>query len=272
MQDLFFGFHKQDILQIAEMIVILLLSIIAIIVIRTVLYRLVFRAFALAFRNPPDPQFTYRTLFWRMSFASLIITLFYFLIHWLGSEIKADPFIIGGISAVLGSFVHMFYHRQIIPWWAALPPTFTIKFTVSAPGYQPLRKLSIRHRGEIAGAITVSLVVMILFARLLGWIDPYQPVFYGISVTDYLSELKIAISDLDPHDESSGKAYLFSLVEVMVVAVLYLCVAVFLVLPIANNLMRIIPSFNIKLTILDHLGLIAACCLGIYVGYVIPLF
>ncbi len=260
-QQYFYGLEKKDLWLLAETMVILLAALSVLYFVKKIIIPMAFKQLGNLASTPPANNISYRQLLYRLPLTALLL----WGIHWIAKtymdETAAQSILFGGLSVIIFLPGHVFFHRTLKPFWHTLPTNFTIHFSSSAPGYQPLRKPRFRHRLDIAGLVILIIAGIVLIQRTTGWINPQQLIFAGLPIADYVREIHSLGLQI------ATKQKILNLAELIVMGVLY----ALMVLPFFNWIMRLIPSFNIKLTFIDHFGLLVACTLGIALGY-LPVF
>ena len=256
-QQYILGFEQADFWQLAEMLAILFMALVVIFVLYRYIYPMAFRQLGTLFSQPPNLNFSSRKFLLRLPLLVLFLGAMYWLSKTYLDEEAAQLFLFGGIIGIViipGTYI---FHNSIIPWWRKLPQHFTTLFSSQAPGYQPLRTLSLRQRLDISGLIILIVAGLVLILRTVGWINPTQLIFAGLPVLDHLRDIHTSGFDL------GTKQKILNLTELVVMGALFAA----MVFPFLNAIMRLIPSFNIKLKFIDHFGLMVACVVGVALGY-----
>lgn len=269
-QSLYFGFTNSDLIVLAKMFVILALALGTIYFIKKVIYPRVWPQLAAMSLSSASPNLSYKTYFLRLPLLILLCGVLYFGLRELSGDHVADLVLVASGLIIVFFPAYIFFHRTIKPYWASLPPAFTRHFQTSAPGYLPLRTPSNRRRAEVAGLIVLGVAFLVLFGRSTGLYDPHQPIISGVGVTDYIVDFRTTMPEFfaDNLDQmQASKPRVLYLVEILVLLFLSASLLLFVVFPISNRIMLLIPSFNVRLTLVDHFGLLMACALGIGFGY-----
>lgn len=128
------------------------------------------------------------------------------------------------------------------------------------------------QRMLIGGITIVTTALFVLALRTGDLIYPHEPVLLGIPTFMVVNEFATLLPQLGhflQQDTLEARAQVMNLLELFTILILFLILvrfALFLLL-FLNHTMQLVPRFNIRFTFIDHLGLIAACCAGIILGY-----
>ena len=222
------------------------------------------------FQSPASQNLSFKTYIARLPLVLLIMGGMYFVVMEIGDEEAANILLFGFAVAVIFFTAYFSYHFALKPFWASLPATIAQYFQTTAPGYQALRVLSYRHRAEIAGLIVLCVALLVLIGRFIGIFDEHQPIIVGIGIVDYINDFRMTMPEYffgNIDQMRASKLHVLYLIEILVILFISTGVFLFAALPLINRFLLFIPSFNIQLTFIDHLGLLLACVLGIALGY-----